>query len=188
MIKEIIFDCFGVLTQDGWLAFLQKFANDENIDELRYINHQADKGLIKYPELLAKVVELSGASKDEAHRIITTDIHINEEVVNFIQALKTKYKIGMISNVGRPIDVYLPKRVVELFDTVTLSFETGMIKPAQGIFDTHLQKSGYKAAETVFIDDREYNADGAKKAGMHAIWYRSLEQLKTELQQLGVQT
>jgi len=48
MIKEIIFDCFGVLTQDGWTAFIKKYAKPDMMDDLRAANELADKGIIGY--------------------------------------------------------------------------------------------------------------------------------------------
>ncbi len=43
MIKEIIFDCFGVLSQDGWMAFYKKYAKPEMMDDLHAANELADK-------------------------------------------------------------------------------------------------------------------------------------------------
>ena len=37
--------------------------------------------------------------------------------------------------------------------------------------------------ESVFIDDRPVNIEGAKKCGIHGIVFRSYEQAKTELEE-----
>lgn len=186
MIKEIIFDCFGVLTQDGWIGFLKKYATDENIEELRYANHQADSGLMDYEELLDEIVRLSGVEREIAHKMITVELMINDDVIEIVRKLKMHYKIGLISNVGRPIEVYLPKDITDLFEVQTLSYQVGMIKPAKEIFDAHLVKSGVEPGEAIFIDDREPNVEGARSAGLRAIHFKSADQLKSELEKLGV--
>jgi putative hydrolase of the HAD superfamily len=186
VIKEIIFDCFGVLTQDGWLGFLKQYGTKDNLEELRYVNHQADRGVISYDNLLDEIERLTTSTRHEAHRMITTDISINEDVIEIIEKLKSSYKLGLISNVGRPIEVYLPKQIVDLFDVKTLSYEVGAIKPDKEIFDVHLESSGFSAQETVFIDDRENNCAGAEAAGIKAIWFRNEELLVEELRTLGI--
>lgn len=186
MIKEVIFDCFGVLTQDGWLGFLKTYANDENIEQLRYLNHQADKGLISYQEFLNEASRLCGVAEEVVHQKVSTDLHLNTEMFELIKSLKEKYKIGLISNVGSPIENYLPPEWIELFDHITLSYKVGAIKPSPEIYEAHLGESGSEAEQAVFIDDREPNVVEAHNLGIHGIWFRNINQLKDELQALHV--
>lgn len=187
MIKEIIFDCFGVLTQDGWSKLLAQYGNDENREELSYLNKSVDRGIISFDEFDTKVAELAGISREEVIKILVKSYYPEEEVFYFINKLKKNYKVGLISNISSPISDYLPKEYVEgLFDEETLSYKAGVIKPSKEIFEMHLAKTGVKPEEAVFIDDREVNAEGAKSAGLHGIWYKNLKQLKEELEKLGV--
>lgn len=186
MIGEIIFDCFGVLTQDGWTTVLKKFATDENREQLSDLNKTVDKGLISFNEFVTSVSDLCGATKDELLTYLVNSYYPEEEMFEYIRQLKKQYKIGLISNISAPIEQYLPTAPVELFDEQTLSYQAGVIKPAKEIFQMHLAKTGVKPEEAVFIDDREVNAEGAKSAGLHGIWYKNLKQLKEELEKLGV--
>lgn len=188
MIKEIIFDCFGVLTQDGWTAVLKKFATDENREQLSDLNKTVDKGLISFKEFVASVSEICGASEDELLTYLVKSYYPEDDVFEYIRQLKEQYRIGLISNISAPIEQYLPTAPVELFDEQTLSYQAGVIKPAKEIFEIHLAKTGTRPEEAVFIDDREANAEGATVAGLHGVWYKNLEQLKTELKELGVDT
>lgn len=185
MVKEIIFDCFGVLTEDGWLAFMRQFETKENTEELRYLNHQADRGLIAYEDLLRQVVALTKATREQAHTIITTTHHPNKELFAYIEQLKQRgYELGVISNVGSKLDTYLPGELLQIFDRLTLSYDVGVIKPEPGIYEAHLAKSGWQPSEVVFIDDREVNCTGAAQLGITTIHYKSFEQMRTALEPL----
>lgn len=189
MIKAVIFDCFGVLTQDGWLSFCQKYSNDDNEEELRFINHQADKGLVGYEEFLSRVCELTGAAQSEAHSEITTTHSPNEQVFTLVKKLKKNgYKLGVISNVGDELNTFLPQTYVDLFDEVTLSYHVQAIKPDPRIYEHHLAQLRLQAEQTIFIDDRQPNVSGAEAVGIHGLYYKDPETLAKELAKLGVNT
>lgn len=187
MIKSVIFDCFGVLTEDGWLAFVGKYRTPENADELGYLNHQLDKGLIEYTEFLEEVCKVTGVEKNEVHKMVTTSHHPNEILFEYIQQLKNAgYVLGVISNVGAPLNDYLPQKLVDLFDHITLSYEVGVIKPDPRIYEYCIERIGFAPAECVFIDDREPNVQGAINVGMKGLLYQNTVDLIRELAQLGV--
>ncbi len=187
MIKAIIFDCFGVFTEDGWLAFCQKFSTKATIDELRYINHQVDRGRMAYEDFLEAVCTLTGARRHEAHKIITTTHHPNEALFTYATTLKELgYKLGMISNVGDDLTNYLPQTYVDLFVVITLSYQVGVIKPNAAIYYEHIDQLGVEADECVFFDDRESNVIGAQTVGMHAYVYTTIEQVRKDLKNCGV--
>lgn len=188
MIKAVIFDCFGVFTEDGWLAFCREYSTKEIAEELRYINHQADRGIVSYEEFLATVCQLTGASKQTAHAMISTNHHPNTALFTYVTHLKkASYKLGMISNVGDELHNFLPQEYVALFDVVTLSYQAGAIKPEPAIYQRHLAEQGILPAEAVFIDDRQANVEGARAVGMHAFMYQNVAQLKADLATLGVE-
>ena len=187
MIKAVIFDCFGVFLEDGWLAFCNKYLTKENEEELRYINHQADKGLVSYEEFLNTICNLTGAPREEAHFTISTNHHPNAELFSYAQQLKAAgYKLGMISNVGSELTNYLPQQYVGLFDAVTLSYQVGVIKPDPEIYQHCLTTLGLPAEQCVFIDDRDYNVAGANAVGMEGIVYQNTQDVKQKLEILEV--
>lgn len=189
VIKAVIFDCFGVLTQDGWLSFCQKYLNKENEEELRYVNHQADRGLVNYEQFLNRVCELTGVPREAAHLEITATHSPNEQIFKLVKTLKSNgYKLGVISNVGDELNNFLPQDYVNLFDQITLSYHVGAIKPEPNIYRYHLKQLNLKPEQTIFIDDREPNASGANDVGMHGIFYQGYDQLLKALERLGVNT
>jgi len=118
--------------------------------------------------------ELLGAlEKPYAEASIIEAPRLMEGVKETINAIKNmKYKIGLISNVGRTpgrvVRVYLRNYdLLDGFDTVSFSDEIGFRKPHEKIFLQTLSKLRVSANEAMHVGDDPY-ADiyGAKNAGM----------------------
>lgn len=186
MIKEIIFDCFGVLTQDGWTTFLQEYGTNETIEELRYLNRSVDSGLISQNDFLDAICKLTGATKESAIDIMINSYHPEIAVFELVRKLKQSYKIGLISNISSPLTDYLPTAPMELFDEQTLSYQARVAKPAPEIFQLHLNKTGTEPGEAIFIDDRQSNCEGARAVGMEAILFKDVVQLSKDLAKRGI--
>lgn len=186
MIKEIIFDCFGVLSQDGWMAFYKKYAKPEMMDDLHAANELADKGIISYQEFLKRVNDITGVAKSVVHKMITTSLHPNEEVFALAKKLSSNYKLGIISNVGSPLENYFPEGYLDIFSEQTLSFKVSSTKPSIDIFEIHLSKTSVEPKEAVFIDDRDTNCEGARFAGLNAILFKNVDQLVQDLKKIDV--
>lgn len=88
-------------------------------------------------------------------------------------------KLGLISNTGRSSGAVLREvqrrfGIRDYFDTLTFSNEQKVRKPAREIFERTLRALGVKASESVHIGDApDSDIEGAKSAGMRAIWYNS---------------
>ena len=54
MIKAIIFDCFGVLAEDGWTPFKRKYiAHDERlVQEVADLGKREDRGMLDHEEMI----------------------------------------------------------------------------------------------------------------------------------------
>jgi putative hydrolase of the HAD superfamily len=187
MIKAIIFDCFGVLTTDGWLAFRHKYLQEGSVEdkEASQFNRQTDAGLISHDEFVKRIAELAGVSREEAMMVV--DGHVrNDQLFEYIRdELKPHYKIGLLSNASADYthELFEPWQI-ELLDAMTFSFELGVVKPDPLMYENIAAKLGASAEECIFIDDREGFVDGAQRVGMRAVWYQSNEQLKRELEAL----
>lgn len=184
MIKAIIFDCFGVLTTEGWLAFKNKyFGNDpKKMREASDLNHQLDRGLISYEQALNGISELANVPTDELDSVLR-DTVVDETLIEYIRTkLKPIYKIGMLSNVRKDwIEMVFTNSQLELFDGLCLSNETGVIKPDPKAYEMASRLLDVKPNEVVFIDDLEANVAGAEVIGMKGILYKNLTELKADL-------
>jgi HAD superfamily hydrolase (TIGR01509 family) len=185
MIRGIIFDCFGVLHLDVSSAY---FANFPHLrEELHDLNIRADHGFIGREDYLLEAARIIGKSAEEVQHGIATENTLNKPLVNYIKTtLKSQYKIGMLSNVGRGWinDFFSEHELHDLFDEVILSSEEGIIKPNPLIFERTAERLGLLPQECVMIDDRAENCRGAEAVGMKAIDFEENGQVLARLEQL----
>jgi 2-haloacid dehalogenase len=72
------------------------------------------------------------------------------------------------------------------FEGIVVSGIEKIIKPHREIFDLIISRYAIEPAYSVFIDDNAKNVEASEKAGLTGIHFRSPEQLRMELAQLGV--
>ena len=186
MIKAVIFDFFGVLVSEGFKKFCDfHFPNDPEKRRLATeLVNRHDSGEITAKQFYADLAKLAGIEYTESEALNTN--LPNRELLDYIrQNLKSKYKLGVLSNSG---DGYiyrmLDKPDVGLFDDVVLSYEHQLIKPQPEIFDLAAKRLKVDPAECVFIDDSPKHCEAAQSLGMKAIWYQDFNQMKSELEKI----
>jgi HAD superfamily hydrolase (TIGR01549 family) len=185
VIRGIFFDCFGVLYVTVTEAYFARFPKLQ--DELYDLNRQADHGFIDRPTYIAAVAKLTGVSEAETSRAFAGEHTINQPLIDYIKTeLKPHYKIGLISNIGRDWiqDFFDEHELHGLFDTVVLSSTEGVTKPNPLIFDRAAQQMNVYTDESIFVDDRQDNCDGAKESGMAGIVFENNEKFQSDLAQL----
>ncbi len=172
MIKALFFDCFGVLYLGAYRAMEERYP--QHARELSELTKQADYGFISQREYIAQITELTGATREEIDDMIIREYTLNRPLLDYIQReLKPRYKIGMISNIGRGWiqNFFDEHQLHELFDTVVLSGDEGVVKPSEQIFELAADRIGVQTAECIMVDDLLENCDGADAAGMKTITY-----------------
>ena len=184
MIKAIIFDCFGVLTTDGWHPFKNKyFAHDsDKAKEATKLNGLANSGQIEFQQFLNQVGDLAGLSAQQVHYEISRNV-ANEKLFEYIKGLAVQYKIGMLSNAAQNWlgELFGPTRL-EFFDGIVLSCDIGVNKPQKGAYEAIASKLNVRPEECIFVDDLTSYLHGAEAVGMTAIQYTDFDQFKTELE------
>lgn len=183
MIKAIVFDCFGVLTSDGWLPFAEKYFGNSPIlkKEAHILNRQVDSGLLDYDSFVHSVAKLAAVDVALAYKDIEDNV-ANLPLFEYVAELKKQYKLGILSNAGADWlnELFKPEQIA-LFDATALSFELGVTKPHPKAYHVICDRLGVLPEEAVFIDDIERYVTGAKDIGMQGVWYKNLQQLKDEL-------
>lgn len=186
MITAIIFDCFGVLTTDGWLPFKQRhFGHDPNLLEAaNSISKQSDSGLISYAVFLESIAELARIPLRQAREEIESNV-ANDPLFEFIKQLKPQYKIGFLSNASaNMLTTLFSQQQIELFEVVAVSFETGFVKPDERAYYDIAERLGVPPEECVLVDDVERNCTAAIETGMKAIWHKDTDQTVGDLKKL----
>lgn len=93
----------------------------------------------------------------------------------FCESLKKKgFHLYILSNASDKFYEYFPKFLpFDFFDGILVSADVHMIKPDIRIYQYLLEKYHLKAEESLFIDDRSENVEGAKKVGMQAVVFEN---------------
>ncbi len=99
---------------------------------------------------------------------------IDQELLDFAESLKPKYKIGLLSNawVDARNRLGAMYHFIDVFDVSIFSAEVGMRKPEAGIYLLMLDKLQVKPEESIFIDDFAANIEGAEKLGIRTIQFK----------------
>jgi HAD superfamily hydrolase (TIGR01509 family) len=183
--QAIIFDCFGVLTSEGWLPLRDEyFGMDPKL--LKMVNDrmkQLTSDLINQEEFEKEVAELAGINRLVIHSRMDVNAP-DSRLFSYIEdILKPKYKIAMLSNVGRDqLHKIFSLSQTELFDVMALSYETGLLKPDIQAFEDVAEKLEIVPRCCIFVDDQLHNVEGAIRAGMQGILYENFVQFQAELE------
>lgn len=187
MIKAVIFDCFGVLTVSTWQQLWASLPDIKLQETARELNRLYDRGDLTKEEFTAKLQSATGMSVSEMQsKLFSPSTDKNVALFEYIKKLKSKLKIGMLSNVatGWVRDEFLSPKEQALFDDMVLSYEVRLAKPDPQIFQLACKRLGVKPDEAVLVDDIERYCEAARAVGMHAIAYQNVQQTKAELQML----
>lgn len=76
--------------------------------------------------------------------------------------------------------------VLERFRGIVVSGEEKLIKPDPAFFQVLFERHGVAPDGSIFIDDVERNVETARRLGMTGIRFESPDQLRGELERLGV--
>lgn len=187
MIRAIIFDCFGVFYVDP----VQEYVEDphsppDRVQALRDLDDLAALGRLDEEQWIAQAAPVLGLTPAETKRRFYGRSARNQKLLDFAEDLRTRYKIGMLSNVGRGTmsKYFTPTELAAFFDACILSYEVGVTKPNPEIFSIACEHLGIEPYEAIMIDDLAENCDGARAAGLQAIQYSSFTQTRRELEQL----
>lgn len=185
MIKAIIFDCFGVLTSEGWQQFKEMHFSDkpEALEEAQRLNALADSGKLNHVELIPMIAELANMTTEQASAEID-NYQPNTQLLHYIRDnLAQNYIISMLSNVSDDwlYSMFTPEQL-DLFTSKLLSFEIGYSKPDLRAYEVAIEKCGVLPNECIFIDDLVHNVVAAKEAGMHSLVYEDFTSFKAQLE------
>jgi len=187
MIKAIIFDCFGVLAEDGWLPLKRKYIgnNIELAEKVAELGRQNEYGLLDNETHLLAMAQEMNIDPEELRAALGKRVP-NEELFEYIKKeLKPKYKIGMMSNANFNVltDLFTPEQA-SVFDASVMSFESKLIKPDQRMFELVAERLNVQINECVFVDDVERYCMAAETYGARAIYYRDFSEFLLNLKNI----
>src|SRR6516225_8033616 len=202
-LKAVIFDYGDVLCLPPSPEEIEASARilDISSDRFRALwgRHRDayDRGDLSTQAYWCKFADDAGKSIDAValreldQRDVAMWSHLNPAMVGWLEnlsamgmktAVLSNMHIGMVQHARRNF------RWLDRVHWTTFSAEVKSIKPQPEIYRHCLQGLGVAPSETLFIDDREVNLAGARALGIHGIQYKSMTQLRRELEAAGFRT
>lgn len=181
-----MFDCFGVLAEDGWTPFKRKYieGKPEVALAVQLLGKEVDSGTRSFDEMISETAKLTEVPESVVKAAVWRQVP-NEELFAYIKTLKKTYKIGMLSNASYDIvNELFTSTQAALFDATVLSYESGVVKPDNKAYQLICKRLGVQPEESVFVDDNARHCAGAETAGMTAVLYQDVAHTKTALQEL----
>lgn len=189
-VQAVIFDFGGVLcfhpAEDRFAAIADLLGvPTARLLDLFWANRVPyDTGLIDSLEYWTRIA--NGAGKRLDDRLLPTLVereirlwnHFDRRVFQWAGQLKSSgIRTAVLSNLPRALGEALRATpgLLEPFDHLTLSYELHLVKPDAEIYRRALRGLGVEPGETLFLDDRPPNVEGALAAGIHAELFTTWE-------------
>jgi putative hydrolase of the HAD superfamily len=199
-IKATVFDFGGVIELYGGSNLVLMISEYLGVPQKDFRtsyfqhNHLSNVQNLTWEDMILKVVSTFTESKEKASgvkemvRIRALDRNINSELLLYFPQLKKMgLKTGIFSNANSSLRERLKELgLLEMADVVLISGEIGHQKPHKEAFQVLFEKLSLKPEEVVFIDDTERSLEKADEIGYIPILFRSNEQLKADLKELGI--
>ncbi len=198
MIEGVIFDWGGVLIDDPRPALMRYCAKALGVSEETYTKAHSkfmddfQRGLLSEEQFWTKVCAELKRPKPKEQSLwgdaFRTAYSPRPQVFSLVSSLrKNGCKTALLSNAEVPAKQFFGELQYDMFDVAVFSCVEGIIKPDRKIYEITVAELGLRPEQTAFIDDRIENVNGAKDAGLIAILFRNVEQVRVELAQLGVE-
>ena len=194
--KGVIFDYGGVLAfhqsaeDAGRLAQIAGLRPDL-FEKFYWADRGAyDKGLMSAEDYWYDIASKGGASfsAEQLKRLIEFDIETwtryDRAMYEFAGSLRASGKLlAVLSNMPHELGETIKARGEGFapFHHVTLSYEVRSIKPEADIYEHCIAGLGLEPQETLFLDDRAENVEGARRLGINAIQFTSREEVLARL-------
>lgn len=129
----------------------------------------------RYYEELLKAEGVTDSVKDKSELLFSelwcnNDKVLFDEVIEVMEYFKGKgYKIGIISDTSPSLQLSLENLGLgKYIDSYICSDLVGVMKPDPLIYNAALKSLDIKAAESIYVDDYDIEADGAREIGFTA--------------------
>ena len=183
MLKNVIFDCGGVLFNWDPDAKMARYFPAEAASVMKPIIFRAwetlDDGSCDYQAYAEESFELAPDvwkphTKRFFERVYYEMLPIEDTWALIGRLLARKYHIYLLSNAPTVLAEHAPEicPLMKSFDGIVVSAPIHLLKPNRDIYEYTLDKYGLNAAECLFVDDVKANVDGAIACGMHAYLYK----------------
>jgi len=198
-ITATFWDVGGVLLTNAWdRAQRERALASFGLDEVEFDDRHdmlvssLERGKISLQEYLERTIFYRPRSftPQQFKDCMYSLSQANHDTLQIAQSLARsgKYLMATINNESTQLNLYRIQTfgLREIFDLFVSSCFVGLRKPEEGIYQLALHITQRPPDECCFIDDRALNLDGASRLGMHVIRMENAQQLRQDLEKLGV--
>ena len=199
-VSAVFWDVGGVLLTNGWDRDSRRRAAetfgldwDEFQDRHELVVKDFEMGRISLDEYLRCTVFFRERSftVDTFKDFMFAESKPHPPTLAIVESLaqEGKYLLATLNNESLELNLYRIEKfgLRDYFDLFLSSSFLGVMKPEEAMYRLALHVTQRDPANCVFIDDRELNVERAALVGIRAIHYQSPEQLRHDLQELGVE-
>jgi putative hydrolase of the HAD superfamily len=199
VISTIFWDVGGVLLSNAWdhterREALSHFALDETDFNVRHEKFVVlfERGELSLDDYLDQTVFYTPLTftKEDFKRVMLPLSQPRPDALKLARELTEsgKYLMATLNNESRELNEYRIKTfgLREIFSLFVSSCFVGLRKPDEAIYRLALEITQKPAAQCCFIDDRAQNLEAPARLGMKVIQMQSAEQLRQDLQALGI--
>jgi putative hydrolase of the HAD superfamily len=198
-IRALFWDVGGVLLTNAWdreqrMRALEHFHLDEEEfhDRHEMVVSSFERGKITLDEYLDRTVFYRSRpfTREAFKEFMFSLSQPMPDVLSFAQSLADSEKdvMGTINNESRELNLYRIEKfgLRKIFRIFVSSCFVGFRKPERDIYGLAVELTQIAPEECVFIDDRALNLEQAARLGMKTIEMQTLDQLKKDLEAIGV--
>jgi putative hydrolase of the HAD superfamily len=154
-----------------------------------------DRGAFDGPAYWQRIASDAGTSfsPEQIGKLMARDnqlwVHPHPVILEWARLLSRHgVKTAVLSNMPRDLATHLRQTAkwLEPFTYLCFSGELKLGKPDAAIFRFCLEALGVPAPQALFIDDREGHVAGARAVRLQGVVFRSVEQLRADLEPFGL--
>jgi putative hydrolase of the HAD superfamily len=199
-ISAIFWDVGGVLLTNAWdreqrQRALEHFKLDETEFDDRHemVISSFERGKISLDEYLQRTIfyRKRPFTPAEFREYMFSLSQPFPDVLELARGLakSAKHLMCSINNESRELNEYRIRKfgLGEIFMLFLSSCYVGLRKPDEGIYRLALDLTQKMPEQCCFVDDRPLNLEAAERLGMHTVRMENAEQLRRELQKLGIE-
>jgi len=198
-VKAVFFDLGGVILRTEYQAPRQHLAESfgmdyDDIDKVVFgggTNGSAFRATIgeiteeEHWQNVMRALKLPASEYERVRDEFFAGDVIDHQIVEFLRSIKSKYKVGLISNAWSGLRDYIVReKFDDAFHHMIISAEVGVAKPDPKIYHIALEQLGAGPNEAVFVDDFIENINACEKIGMKGIHFKDPESAMQQVRDL----
>ena len=199
MIEVIVFDLGGVIVNVNFNSALGMLFDNSgklnaalpNYPSISKLMQEYETGKIGAPAFHERLVDDLGVDLSFDDFITSSNEAIepgDDGIESIVRSLGEEYRLAILSNTNPVHFDHIKKKytIIGLFEHILLSYEIGVMKPAVLAYEKLIAATSKSPQKHLFIDDRIENINAAKELGIDGIHYRSVENLRRELEKRNI--